>query len=310
MTDLGFSIHTGQQDGKGDGTYMSFIHRYMSFISVAGSLRNLTQLLGLLPETEDIRIFRKKGKAMLTQRQNFTSPQKDIFHHLLAEDSESGTKFTQKELNSNAQLVIIAGTDTTVSVVIQTVKKLANSPEIYRRLQNEVDELYNRGQSITIETVRNLEYLNGVVNEALRLYAPTPSGTYATTYPQGLDVDGVHIPGNVQVDIPFLALMRDERYFVRGDEFIPERWTSERPELLKDKRAFIPFGYGVHACVGKTLALHELRLVLSLIAHNFNLRIGPSHEEDLYNSQWRDHAVLQVGRLWMSFEPRSPSRDG
>ncbi|PQE04137.1 hypothetical protein CJF31_00003232 [Rutstroemia sp. NJR-2017a BVV2] len=310
MTDLGFSIHTGRQDGKGDDTYMSFIHKYMSFIGVVGSLRNFAQLLVLLPETEDVRIFREKGEAMLTQRQNFTSRQKDIFSHLLAEDNESGTKFTQKELDSNAQLVIVAGTDTTVSVVIQTVKKLANLPEIYRKLQNEIDDLYTRGQSITIESVRNLEYLNGVVNEALRLYTPTPSGTYATTYPQGLVVDGVHIPGNVQVNIPFLALMRDERYFVQGEDFIPERWTSERPDMLKDKRAFIPFGYGVHGCVGKTLALHELRLVLSLIAHNFNLRIGPSHDEDLYNSQWRDHAVLQVGKLWMSFEPRSTSRDG
>jgi cytochrome P450 len=227
---------------------------------VAGSLRNFTQLLVLLPETEDVRIFRKKGENMLTQRQNFTSPQKDIFYYLLAEDSESGTKFTQKELNSNAQLVIIAGTDTTVSVVIQTVKKLANSPQIYRKLQNEIDELFNRGQSITIETVRNLEYLNGVVNEALRLYTPTPSGMYATTLPQGLDVDGVHIPGNVQVDIPFLALMRDERYFLQGEDFIPERWTSERPELLKDKRAFIPFGYGVHA-----VCLVVLTLVLLLL---------------------------------------------
>jgi cytochrome P450 len=230
--------------------YVSFSQLFYTqktqFSQVIGSLRNLAQLLVLLPETEDIRIFRKKGEAMLTQRQNFTSPQKDIFSHLLAEDSESGTKFTQKELNSNAVLVIVAGTDTTVSILIQAVKKLAKSPHIYRKLQDEIDGLYTRGQSITVESVRNLEYLNAVVNEALRLYTPTPSGTYATTQPQGLDVDGVHIPGNVQVDIPFLALMRDERYFPQGDEFIPERWTSERPDLLKDRRAFIPFGYGVH----------------------------------------------------------------
>jgi hypothetical protein len=32
----------------------------------------------------------------------------------------------------------------------------------------------------------------------------------------------------------------DERYFPRGREFIPERWT-EKPELIKDRRAFIPF---------------------------------------------------------------------
>ncbi|KAM3077399.1 hypothetical protein ACMFMG_006746 [Clarireedia jacksonii] len=310
MTDLGFSINTGRQDGKGDDTYMSFIHKYMAFIGIVGSLRNFAQILVLLPELEEIRIFREKGEAMLTMRQNLTSPQKDIFSHLLAEDGESGAKFTQKELNSNAQLVIIAGTDTTVSVVIQTVKILASSPRIYRKLQDEIDGLDTAGQSISIESVRNLEYLNAVVNEALRLYSPTPSGMHATTYPQGLDVDGVHIPGNVQVNIPFLALMRDERYFVQGDEFIPERWTSERPELLKDKRAFIPFGYGVHSCVGKTLALHELRLVLASIARNFDLHLGPSHNEDLYNSQWRDYSVLQVGKLWMRLEPRSTSRDG
>jgi len=37
-------------------------------------------------------------------------------------------------------------------------------------------------------------------------------------------------------------LMRDGRYFPLGDKFIPERWTENCPEEVKEKRVFIPFG--------------------------------------------------------------------
>ncbi|KAI9651077.1 hypothetical protein NHQ30_001114 [Ciborinia camelliae] len=308
MADLSFSKHAGLQDGTGDNSYMSYIHKYMSFAGVAGSLRNLAQLLAYIPETPEIKIFREKGEAMLSERQERGSTYRDIFSYLLSADPEGGERFTQKEMNANAQLIIVAGTDTTSSTLVQTLRALSKEPRILSKLQSEIDNLcstMDEDKNITIESIQNLEYLNAVVNEALRLYNPLPSGPSATTRPQGVEIANVHIPGNVQVNIPVLALMKDERYFPQGTEFIPERWTSENPELVKDRRAYIPFGHGVHSCVGKTLALQELRLVIARIVSTFDIQFGPSHDELVFESEWKDYYIAKIGTLWLRFRPRN-----
>lgn len=207
---------------------------------------------------------------MLRERQENGSSYRDIFSYLLSPDSEGGEKFTQKELNSNANLIIVAGADTTSSALTQAVRAFAKEPRILSKLQKEIDEHYatmGDEEELSIDSIRNLEYLNAVVNEVLRLYNPIPSGAFATTYPQGLQVEGIHIPGNVQVDVPYLALMTDERYFPQGKEFIPERWTNGRPELVKDRRAFIPFGYGVHSVRGDFRPTTSLHIMFSCLHH-------------------------------------------
>ncbi|TEY38627.1 hypothetical protein BOTCAL_0481g00020 [Botryotinia calthae] len=307
MADLSFSKHSGLQDGTGDNSYMSYVHKYLSFSVIIASLRNLAQLLIYVPETFDVRTFREKGEKMLMERQEHGSTYRDIFSYLLSADSNGGEKFTQKELNSNANLIIIAGSDTTSSTLTQAFRALAKEQRILSKLQREIDELCSvmgKDKEITIDSIRNLEYLNAVVDEVLRLYNPIPSGPHATTYPQGIEVEGVHIPGNVQVEMSHLVLMTDERYFPQGKSFIPERWTNERPELVRDRRAYIPFGYGVHSCVGKTLALQELRLVIARIVHTFDIQFGHSHDDVLFESEWKDYMVVEIGNLWVRFLPR------
>lgn len=66
------------------------------------------------------------------------------------------------------------------------------------------------------------------------------------TPPQGLQIDEVWIPGDTIVVIPQWVIHRDERYFLRALEFLPERWLAEKGRLIKDERAFFPFQIGEH----------------------------------------------------------------
>jgi cytochrome P450 len=108
------------------------------------------------------------------------------------------------------------------------------------KLQVEIHAVCDDGKELTIAAMKDLFYLNGIVSEGLRLYNPLPGGVHATIYPAGVEVSGVFIPGNCQVNVSHFIIMTDERYFPRGEEFIPERWTNEKPELVVDRRAFIP----------------------------------------------------------------------
>jgi cytochrome P450 len=92
-------------------------------------LRNLCQLLVYLPLSADVKEFNRKNENMLAERQKHGTSEKDIFRHLLGEDSETGTVFTQAQLGTNATLTIIGGTDTTSSTLTQMFWKLAQIPE-------------------------------------------------------------------------------------------------------------------------------------------------------------------------------------
>lgn len=248
--------------------------------------------------------FRLRGEALLENRQKLGSSRNDLFRHLLSKDPVTSSKFTQKDLNSNANLIVVAGTDTTSSVVTQIFRMLAKNPRILKKLQEEIDGVVDRGTELSVQTTIPLLYLNAVVNEGLRLCNPLPTGVYAGTYPQGVEVAGTFIPGNIQVSVPHLVLMTDERYFPKGWEFIPERWTGEWNGGVKERRAFIPFGYGVHSCVGKQLALNEMRLTIAKVVSEFDVVLGEKYDEDRWNADWKDHAVLQIGSLWVRFISR------
>jgi cytochrome P450 len=280
-----------------------------------GSLRNLCQLLIYLPENEDVRVFRTRGEAMLAERQALGTSRKDIFSHLLIADTTTGRAFTQKQLDSTANLIIVAGSDTTSTTLTQLFRLLAvdahtqkgrKEESVYKKLQKEIDSLYEGEGNLSIENVRNAKYLNAVINEALRLCNPIPSGAQAATPPQGIEFAGLHIPGNINVWVPHLGLMTDERYFPSGTDFIPERWTGEQPELLNEfsSKAFIPFGYGMHNCVGKQLALNEMRIVVARIVRDFDVLLGESYNEEQFDSEWKDHIAVKLGALWLKFLPR------
>jgi cytochrome P450 len=252
-----------------------------------------------------VRDFRLRGEALLAKRQKLGTSRKDIFRHLLYPDPVTNATFTQTDLSSNANLVIVAGSDTTNTTLTQIFRMLAIETRVLKKLQEEIDVVCGEGKELNIQTTTKMSYLNAVINEGLRLCNPLPTGSYAGTYPQGVEVAGKFIPGNVQVMVPHLALMTDERYFTKGWMFIPERWTEEWSDGVKERKAFIPFGYGAHSCVGKQLALNEMRPTIARVVREFDIVLGDNYDEKIWEEEWKDHAVLQVGKLWVHFVKRT-----
>jgi cytochrome P450 len=106
--------------------------------------------------------------------------------------------------------------------------------------------------------------------------------------------------------------------------FIPERWYS-RPEMIRDKSAFAPFGVGKlffsapiddspiltcislgrRVCVGKNLALTQIRLVATILLSRYHVRFAPGETGEAVERDMRDQLTAQPGRYAVVFEPRS-----
>jgi cytochrome P450 len=99
-------------------------------------------------------------------------------------------------------------------------------------------------QHWTYERVRSVSYLDDVINESMRLKPPVITGGYRVTPEEGLQVDEVWIPGDVNVITPIEMIQTDERYWVDAKEFVPERWGERKAEMGTDESLLVVFSGG------------------------------------------------------------------
>ncbi|KAL3483753.1 cytochrome P450 monooxygenase [Aspergillus germanicus] len=224
----------------------------------------------------------------------------DVFTSIL-DAYEKGPRSPQDwlDLHGDAYLIIVAGSDTTAATLTNLFFHLATDPIWQTKLQAELDALPELSQ----EQLTKAKLLDALINETLRLHPAVPSGTQRTTPPEGLQVGDRYIPGDVMVCVPTHTLFRDERVFAQPQEFLPERWTT-RPELVKEPSAFIPFNAGPYSCVGKQLALMELRLVAAEILTRYDVRLAEGQRANVFLEGCHDTFTLATAPLELVFEER------
>lgn len=96
--------------------------------------------------------------------------------------------------------------------------------------------------------------------------------------------------------------MTDESVYTRASEFIPERWYS-RPELIKDHTAFAPFAKGTWQCIGKHLALMELRTLTAKILLEYDVSLADGEDGSKLLHQSKDHFSMTPAPLELVFTP-------
>lgn len=117
-------------------------------------------------------------------------------------------------LNGDSRLIIVAGSDTTAIAMTHLFYHLAADPSQVDRLRAELSGLIDPKSPFSVRDVQNADHLNGVINEALRLHPPVPSGVFRKTPRQGITVDGIFIPGDVNVTLPHYVIGRCEQAYL------------------------------------------------------------------------------------------------
>lgn len=302
------------RDGDGDGLWdmMEQAYPYAQLISllpwIAPTLTRYPSLHGflraLIPHyaPEGLKRFRDFAVAQSTERKARGSNNKDLFYHFL--NASEGSKSPAKawgEVLSDSSIAIVGGADTTSISLSHTFFFLMTHPDEYKKLREELDA----EDSDTFDTLRNahLPYLNAVINETLRLYPPVLSGSPREPLigSGGLLLGNDFIPEGTTCDIPFYTLHRDPRNFSPSpDEFIPARWLGDASsKYTTNREAFIPFSHGPANCVGKHLAIHELRMIVRLLVERFEFELDETRgwTRDRWGDNLEDYYVTIKGGL-------------
>ncbi|KAJ7217065.1 cytochrome P450 [Mycena pura] len=228
------------------------------------------------------------------------------------------TQPTVGEVVADGVLSIIAGSDTTSVALSSFVFFLLSNPDIYQRVQAEVDAIYPDGESL-LDTSKHAElhFLTACLNETLRLSPPVPSnGPRQVPRGEGRLVAGCFIPAEhtqIYIIIPPYAMHRSAAHFNPApDAFDPDRWlraggaaggragaSAARPGEVLNPAAFIPFSYGAHNCVGRALAWREMLMLSSTLLRTFEVRFAGGLEAAAAAAGWaerlHDVFVTSVG---------------
>ena len=149
--------------------------------------------------------------AEQVEKRRLMKPERpDITSWLLDDLKESHQRPEEalKWLHGDARLIVVAGSGTVAAVLSHTIYHLAVDPTIVEKLRAEIDSLWKKNTPFNVWDFQNAEYLNGVMNEAMRMHPPVPSGVQRVTPPEGVTIDGVFVPGGVNITVSSWAIGR------------------------------------------------------------------------------------------------------
>ncbi|KAL8837179.1 MAG: hypothetical protein Q9170_002641 [Blastenia crenularia] len=176
-----------------------------------------------------------------------------VFLHELVQVIHDPIRLRSELLN-----ILLAGRDSTASLLGNVWFMLARRPDVWAKLRQEVDDL--NGKRPTFEQIKNMRYLRYILNETLRLYPIVPANarmSVADTFlPRGGGPDGKSplfiAKGRTVAWSLYTMQRRRDLYGDDADEFKPERWETLRPGW-----EYLPFNGGPRICIGQQFALTE-----------------------------------------------------
>ncbi|XP_044513352.1 cytochrome P450 3A4-like [Gracilinanus agilis] len=184
-------------------------------------------------------------------------------------EPHSHKDLSDQEILAQSIIFLFAGYETTSSVLSFLFYHLATNPEIQEKLQKEIDAVLPNKEAVTYDALVQMEYLDMVINENLRLFPI--GGRVERVAKKTVELNGLTIPKGTVVMVPPYVLHRDPEYWPEPEKFRPERFSKENKESI-NPYVYLPFGTGPRNCIGMRFALMNMKVAVSRLLQEFSFR--------------------------------------
>lgn len=226
-----------------------------------GSEKKLKQAIKMVDELA--------GKLIDHRRKEGFSDNKDLLSRFM------GSIEDDKYLRDIVVSFLLAGRDTVASGLTSFFWLISQNPRVESEIRAESDRVMGPGQETitSFEKLKELHYLNAAVYESLRLFPPVQ---FDSKFSQDDDIlpDGTFVTKGTRVTYHQYAMGRMDRIWGPNcNEFKPERWLKNGVFVPENLYKYPVFQAGFRVCLGKEMALVEMKSVALAVIRAFNVRV-------------------------------------
>ncbi|KAI0044004.1 cytochrome P450 [Auriscalpium vulgare] len=211
----------------------------------------------------------------------------------MAVDQAESSRMSDDDILSQVPTFLVAGHETTSTGVSWTLFALAMQPAAQATLRAELSVVPT--DTPTMDELNALPYLEGVLRESLRLYAPVTATERVAMQDDviplskpfvdkaGVVRHEISVPKGSTIMVPIQHMHRmEELWGEDADEFKPERWAS-----IPDSARTIPnvwgnmltFLAGAHACIGYRFSVVEMKALIFTIVRAFEIELAVTPDD-------------------------------
>lgn len=188
-------------------------HEWIQFVFGAIKAVAISGELSRYPPTKSV-LFRLFGKTVLAARKKFSQFTKERVDHRVASSTDrldflgyilrhkgKETEMSRAEIEATSGILVLAGSETTATLLSGTVYYLLQNPQIKQKLVAEIRDGFTKEDEINITTVSQLPYLLATLEEGMRIYPPVTLGSPRVVGEEGVVIGGHHVPPHVRIPV-------------------------------------------------------------------------------------------------------------
>lgn len=176
---------------------------------------------------------------------------------------------TDEILAAQAFFYYIAGLEPCASAFYSAIIELGRNPEMLQKVHDEIDEVFKKhNNEVPYDAVVEMEYLEKVLNEAMRMYPPIGFLTRECVEDSVLPVGNIKVQKGTKIFTPIYEYHHDPQYFDDPEVFNPERFSREE----KNNGVYMPFGKGNRICIGVRYAKLQVKAGMMHVLRHFTVK--------------------------------------
>ncbi|KAM7312684.1 cytochrome P450 3A41 [Ixodes scapularis] len=192
----------------------------------------------------------------------------DDLAHGRSHDNFKISEPTIEDLAAQCMQFLVAGSDIVALTLMWTAYSLASHPECQEKVLREID-IAVKQNGVTYEALKEMPYLEAVINEALRMY--TPDSFLIRRCTQEISVAGIEVRPGMCIEIPIEGIHHDPEFFPEPECFKPERFLPENKDALVPY-TFLAFGAGPRNCVAQRMGIIQTKATLACLLRNIKFQ--------------------------------------
>ncbi|XP_054262058.1 cytochrome P450 9e2-like [Macrosteles quadrilineatus] len=178
--------------------------------------------------------------------------------------------FTENMIMSQMFMFMSLGMETTAVAVTFIFLDLATNAEVQAKVQEEIDSVVDRYGELSYEATQQLNYLDLVIQESLRLHPGFPYLHRVCVSPYRVPGSELTLEKGTTILIPSCAIHLDPGNYHEPQVFNPERFLDNN---YKPSPTYLPFGVGPRMCIAVKLVILELKLAVAKVMQRYSVKL-------------------------------------